>query len=162
MAPKTRRKSAFQEVGLTNETKGLLSPTTTRRERPQSVRFRSRDDVHVIERYEDVVVDERGLSSAPRRERTRQYITVDQTPLPSSWSSQMMYRLGAVLVILAAAVPLLQARELFGHGSAIPIRGAEGAVIPEQSWSREPIDLRKRADSPTDICFRWAQMCKFK
>ena len=159
MAPKTRRKSAFQEVGLTDETKGLLSPTPTRRQRPQSVRFRSRDEVHVVARYEDVIVDESEETSAPKRVRTRQHIVIEQTPLPSSWSSWMMYRLGAVLVVFAALVPLLQAIDILGHNPALPIRGASGAVIPEQPWPRTPIDLQKRADSPTAICFRWAQSC---
>ena len=57
MAPRTRRKSAFQEVGLDGASGSLLS-TPTRRERPQSVRFRSKDEVHLVERYEDVVVDD--------------------------------------------------------------------------------------------------------
>ena len=74
----------------------------------------------------------------------------------------MIYRLGCVLVIFAALVPLLHATELFGHSAAIPLRGARGAAIPEpeQPWSTLSNDLEKRADSPTDVCFRWAQMCK--
>lgn len=160
MAPRTRRKSAFQEVGLDHAADALLSPTTpARRERPQSVRFRSKDEVHLVERYEDAVVDgdeDVVAASAP----TRQYISLNQTPLPSSWSSWMMYRFGAILVVFAALVPLLHATEVFGHSAAIPIRGARGAAIPEQAWPRTPIDLEKRADSPTYACFRWAQMCK--
>jgi hypothetical protein len=156
MAPKTRRKSAFQEVGLDGASGNLLSPTSTRRERPQSVRFRSKDEVHLVERYEDVIVDDEDEGIAPRT-KVWKYISLDQTPLPSSWSSWMTYRFGAVLVIFAALVPLLHATEVFGHSAAIPIRGARGAAIPEQSW---PIDLERRADSPTNVCFRWAQMCK--
>ena len=131
------------------------SQTSPRRDRPQNVRFRSEDEVHLVERYEDVVIDGEE-STSPSNIRTTQYINLNRSPLPSSWSSWMMYRFGAVLVVFAALVPFLQATELFGHNAAIPIRGAEAAAIPERS----PMDLRKRANSPTSVCFRWAQQCE--
>ena len=112
---------------MAGATGNLLSP---RRERPQNVRFRSKDEVHLVERYEDVVIDG---EETPINNTTTQYISLNRSPLPTSWSSWMMYRFGAVLVVFAALVPLLQATELFGHNAAIPIRGAEGAAIPEQS-----------------------------
>lgn len=160
MAPKSRRKSAFQEVGLEGTIGNLLSPSpSTRRERPQNVRFRSKDEVHLVERYEDVVINGEE-SASPSNITTTQYISLNRSPLPTSWSSWMMYRFGAVLVVFAALVPLLQATELFGHNAAIPIRGAEGAAIPEQRRPRTPIDLERRADNPTNVCFRWAQQCE--
>ena len=140
---------------MAGATGNLLSP---RRERPQNVRFRSKDEVHLVERYEDVVIDG---EETQINNTTTQYISLNRSPLPPSWSSWMMYRFGAVLVVFAALVPLLQATELFGHNAAIPIRGAEGAAIPEQRWARSPIDLEKRADSPTAECFRWAQQCEW-
>ena len=131
------------------------SPTSPRRDRPQNVRFRSKDEVHLVERYEDVVIDGEE-SASPSNIRTTQYISLYRSPLPSSWSSWVMYRFGAVLVVFAALVPFLQATELFGHNAAIPIRGAEAAAIP----GRLPMDLEKRANSPTSVCFRWAQQCE--
>ena len=160
MAPRTRRQSAFQEIEVADAAANTLSSTVARKERPQSVRFRSRDEVHLVERYEESIADNNEDVVSPRGSKITQYISLENSPLPNSWSSWMMYRFGAILVVFAALVPLLHATELFGLGAAIPIRGAEAAALPEQAWSRGPVELQKRADSPTDACFRWAQQCE--
>ena len=160
MAPKTRRKSAFQEIGLSGK-ENTISPTPPKRERPQSVRFRSKDEVHLLDRYEDDEVTEtetRGRQARRNSEYSRS-INLIQSPLPA-WSHSMMYRLGAAIFVLAAMIPLLHATAIFGHSPALPIPGVSGGVIPEEARVRTEIHLEKREDSPERVCFRWAQQCR--
>lgn len=155
-----RRKSAFREArlhGAENEKaegagSGLLSPPT-RRERPQSVRFRSKDEVYTIARPEDEEVDD---------ERFMRFMNASapplgplHSPLPDG-SRSTMYRVCALLLLLAGVFPLLQNLGLLSHGS-LGIRGVSGGPIPDETRSRSTPVLERRQDSPTDICFRWAQ-----
>jgi len=72
----------------------------------------------------------------------------------------MVYRLCATLLLLAAAVPLLRRTPFFAHSTPpLPIQGVSGGVIPQDARSRTGPDLAPRANSPTDVCFRWAQQC---
>ncbi len=70
-----------------------------------------------------------------------------------------MYQFGAMLLLLGAIVPLLRSTSFFGHGAVLPIQQAEAGVIPHEAMSNIGPDFSKRADSPTNICFRWAQQC---
>ena len=158
MATNARRKSAFQESRLSSSTDSLTP--TPRRERPQNVRFRSRDEVHLVERYEDVDVleDETVGLQSRQTAATRRTITRSLSSIPYG-SHPIMYRLGAILFVLAAIVPFLQASAVLGHRSTLPIQGVSAAAIPEEALPRRHIDLEKRDDSPTDVCLRWAQQC---
>ena len=151
MTESTRRKSILQESGLPGAEDSVAS-TPPKRDRPQSVRFRSRDEVHVVERYHDELLSEqdRGTNGRPS--------ALSHSPLPGG-SSPRMYRLGAALLFLVAVVPFLPSSNFFGHSSATPIQGVSGGVIPEEARQRTDIDLQKRADSPTDACIRWSQQC---
>lgn len=75
-----------------------------------------------------------------------------QSPLPVRNPSNMM-RLGVFAFLLVALLPLLHSTSFFGHASFLqPVRGS---VIPPRRNDAPTLD--RRADSPTDVCFRWAQ-----
>ncbi|KAK3113319.1 hypothetical protein LTR53_009494 [Teratosphaeriaceae sp. CCFEE 6253] len=126
--------------------------TPSGRDRPQSVRFRSKDEVHLVERY-----DHHDIAKPGDYRRQRLNATPEHQSPPPGKSRTTMYRFGASLLLLGAIVPLLRGTSLFGHGAVLPIQPAEAGVIPVEARSHTGPDLSKRADSPTDICFRWAQ-----
>src|ERR1700748_3510656 len=103
MVQTRRRTSAFQEIGIPNN--GDAKSRSLRRERPQSVRFRSKDEVYLIHRYED----ERIL----RDENERDIVVEnnDQSPVavvsPLPHKRDAMYRYGTLMLLLAVIVPLL-------------------------------------------------------
>lgn len=142
----------------------VQNTSSSRRERPQSVRFRSKDEVHVVERYSDANMTGAMNGSSQKTEtQHRDTPSMDMksniSPLPMN-SRSMVYRVCAALLLLAAAVPLLRSTAWFGHSQQVlPIQGVSGGVIPEEARSRTGPDLSKRSDSPTDVCFRWAQQC---
>lgn len=75
-----------------------------------------------------------------------------QSPLPVRNPSNMM-RLGVFAFLLVALLPLLHSTSFFGYASFLqPVRGS---VIPPRRNDAPTLD--RRADSPTDVCFRWAQ-----
>lgn len=159
MTAPQRRRSVFQETGLDGPEEEVVS-TPPSKERPQGVRFRSRDEVHLFERYQHVDVDTESHASArnkPDNELPTPLRSNNESPLPSAKSS-IMYRLGTMMLLLAAIVPFLQSTGFFGHSASIPIQGVDGVAIPD--GARREIDLSKRDNSPTDACFRWAQQCK--
>ena len=156
MALEPRRESAFQEAGLLSPSQEASAPTSSRKERPQNVRFRSKDEIHMVNRYEHKLEeDDFRQSRLHDGSPSTRYIDLSQSPLPD-WGHSMMYRLGAALLVLVAMIPLLQSSAIFGHNSAMPIKGVSGSAIPANARLRS----EKRANSPTDACFRWAQQCK--
>lgn len=123
----------------------------------QSVRFRSEEDIHVVQRVQDA-----DLSGKPRpipQQHTatttpRIYNLQSQSPLPVG-NQSMMYRLGAIVFLLVAVVPLLHSTSFFGHAS-MPLQPVSGRAVPEHA---DGIILdRRQSDSPTAVCRRWAQM----
>lgn len=149
------RRSVFREVGLDDAGDGVACNTSaTKRERPQSVRFRSKDEVYTIARTEDDETENerlaRSMNASPRRLAPLQH-----SPLPDG-SNSIMYRFGAFLLLLAGAFPLLQNLGLLSH-SPIGIQGVRGGPIPDEARSRSNPVLERRQDSATDVCFRWAQ-----
>lgn len=167
MSTSGRRKSIFQEIGLDDfesDTPVHRSPSISRssgRKRPSpSVRFRSKDDVRVVERLEDEHL------SGEKYESTRQPLAARATPPPPLAYSQsplpgrtsIMYRFGAVLLLVCAAFPFLNT-PLSGRAS-LPLQPVSGGPIPEDAASHGSVVLDRRADSPTDVCFRWAQQCR--
>lgn len=164
MAERARRRSAFQETGLESangsvgregvKTTRPSAATSTRRERPQSVRFRSKDEVYTFARHED--------EEEPSEERLARLMNANarplgptHSPLPDG-SHSIMYRFGAFLLLLAGVFPLLQNLGLLSHGP-IGIQGVRGGPIPEDARAQASHELEKRQNSPTDVCFRWAQ-----
>lgn len=148
------RSSVFQEVGLGGAKDGVgRSASGTQRERPQSVRFRSKDEVYTIERHEDEEADEARF--APFVNTSARPLGPLHSPLPDG-SHSIMYRFGAFLLLLAGVFPLLQNLGLLSHGS-VGIQGVKGGPIPEDARSRSTSNLERRQTSPTDVCFRWAQ-----
>ena len=154
------RKSVFQEVGVddfepetsSSRRSSTASESSSSRKRPSpGVRFRSKDDVRFVERYEDADLggNDYGLSSKSIPSTT----TPTQSPLPGSKS--IMYRLGAIALLVVAAVPFLHGAPSLGHAS-LPLQPVSGGPIRRDPEG--PI-LDKRADSPTDVCFRWAGQC---
>lgn len=124
-----------------------------------NVRFRSKDDIRLVERGEDTVlsgktrpVDRQHTASTSPRIRSLQ----SQSPLPVGNNQSTMYRLGAMMFLLVAVVPLLHSTSFFGHAS-MPMRPVSGGVIPEHPVS-DGVVLDRRKDSPTAVCKRWAQM----
>lgn len=72
----------------------------------------------------------------------------------------MMYRMGAIVFLLVAVVPLLHSTSFFGHAS-MPMRPVSGVVIPEHALTSGVVLDRRQDDSstsPTAVCKRWAQM----
>ena len=159
-----RRQSVFREdFGLpeAQEPKTLRSATRTspsRKERPQSVRYRSKDEIYFIDRHEDE--DDRSVNVTVRLD-PRVHINGLNTAQshPSSWGNSMMYRFGAALLLVAALLPFLHSTAIFGHNPALPILGVRGGAIPEHARAVMDVDMQRRSDSPTHVCFRWAQMC---
>ena len=161
----SRREPASKEVGSLHTEHALGNPqalNAPKRERPHVVRFRSKDEVHLVERYEED--DNLKGNEEPGSKRIGTHIPLQgpqQSPLPDG-SYSIMYRFAAALLLLVAIVPFLQSRWLLGHNPAIPIQGVSGGVIPEEAKSRIEIDLERRDDSPTNVCFRWAQQCSWQ
>ncbi|KAK5169061.1 uncharacterized protein LTR77_006370 [Saxophila tyrrhenica] len=155
-----RRASIFREVGLeSDDSLPSPQPGSVRKERPQSVRFRSKDEIHVFEQYHDddhAPVAERDHFQRAEHTSTVPPARVSQSPLPS-FANTTMYRIGVCVLLIAAAVPLLPRGFIEGHRSALPIQGVSGGPIPEKAVSPKVFDLDKRADTPTDWCFKWAQ-----
>ena len=138
---------------LTPSKAGLISTDSTSSglsgpERPQSVRFRSKDEVYHYKKNERVSAMPAGQPHT-------------KAPLPqpgiSTQSNSAMYRLGGTLVLLAAALILLRHGPASGGHATLPLQVVEGGVIPEEALSRTGPILGPRDDSPTDVCFRWAQ-----
>ncbi|EME42672.1 hypothetical protein DOTSEDRAFT_73483 [Dothistroma septosporum NZE10] len=123
------------------------SQTRSSRKRPApGVKFRNEDDVRFVGRSEDADIGGNGheVSAKPFPSRT----APTQSPLPGFKS--IMYRLGAVALLVVTAVPFL-------HGApgraSLPLQPVNGGPLRQNPNS--PI-LEERADSPTDVCFRWA------
>ncbi|KAK4613936.1 Kelch repeat-containing protein [Fulvia fulva] len=151
------RKSFFQEVDVDDlepetslsRSSSTASESSSSRKRPSpGVRFRTKDDVRLVERYEtaDVGGNNHELSAKPIPSTN----APTQSPLPGSKS--IMYRLGAKALLVVAAVPFLHGAPSFGHAS-LPLQPVSGGPIRRNPDG--PV-LDKRADSPTDVCFRWA------
>ncbi|KAK5114541.1 hypothetical protein LTR62_002476 [Meristemomyces frigidus] len=150
-----RRASKFREVGLSAPASATTTKDTARL-RPQGVRFRSRDEVHLIDRRDEIGVDATESKTEPRR--PQQTNSAAASPPPAKDRS-MVYRFGGAFLLLTAVVPFLYTASPFSQASVLPIQPVEGGVIPEDARMRARAvpDLTPRDDSPTDICFRWAQ-----
>lgn len=103
----------------------------------------------------DIQAKSAGTSQAPDDSN----INVRTTKSNNFRSCPTMYRLGAACLLLAAAAPLIHGTSWFDQHPTMPIQGVAGGVIPETARSQHGIDLTRRDDSPTDVCFRWAQQC---
>ncbi|KJX96420.1 kelch repeat protein [Zymoseptoria brevis] len=66
----------------------------------------------------------------------------------------MMYRFGGMILLLLAVLPFLHTTSFFGHASML-LQPVSGGAIPANSPA---VVLDRRADSPTAVCQRWAQM----
>ena len=103
-----RRQSVLSGASLSAASTNPDEVTAGKR-RPQSVRFRSRDEVHVIERYESADLSKR--TSAQLRPSFDVTATSEERiarPRTSSLTGVTMYRLGAILLLIAAIVPFLR------------------------------------------------------
>ncbi|KXS95209.1 hypothetical protein AC578_6932 [Pseudocercospora eumusae] len=154
----TRRKSLFRER-LDDEcpTRSVPVPRQTAsaegqvRLRPApSVRSRSSADVRVVERYH--AISGPGLTSGDLSQLTKNGSHTSSTDSIHSLST--MYPLGAAVALLLAVVPLLQSPSFFGHATIL--QPVSGSAIPH-THPDSSLSLQTRADSPTDVCFRWAQ-----
>ncbi|KAI7541876.1 kelch repeat protein [Hortaea werneckii] len=65
-----------------------------------------------------------------------------------------MYRARALNLLLTTAPKFTLLYTVF---LLMPVEPAEGEPIPQISKASTAPDLAKRSDSPTDVCFRWAQ-----
>ncbi|KAK3650013.1 hypothetical protein LTR56_006600 [Elasticomyces elasticus] len=151
MAETQRRDSSI--LGATDR---VPSPSITGRDRPQNVRFRSKDEVHLVERYDDHEIGKPGELLRRQSKTVLSTSGAKESPIPGK-SRAMVYRFGATLLLLGAMVPLLRGSSFFGHGAVVPIQKAEAGVIPIKARSNIGPDLTRRADSDTNACFRWAQ-----
>jgi hypothetical protein len=159
MMEQQRRESVFFEVGL-REPSPAPRQNSTGRERPRSVRFRSRDEIREVERHEDQYVEPLRSQKQEGSNRTKLQQPIE-SPLPPKGRS-MMYRFGATALLLAAAVPLISNTSPLGRGAVLPIQPAEAGVIPKEAMSQSAPILTARDDSPTDVCTRWAQQCMYR
>ena len=74
--------------------------------------------------------------------------------------SSLLHRLGIVAIGLTILVPLLVGTSSSDPNAAI---GVQGGVIQKRSGpilDFESGELARRADSPTDVCTRWAHQCR--
>lgn len=86
----------------------------------------------------------------------------DAMSLPQSRNDRYLYKIGLATLALAVSVPLTHGTP-WNAGIATPALGVKGGVI-----RRDPnpvLDIRsdtlvRRADSPTDVCTRWAHQCE--
>lgn len=67
-----------------------------------------------------------------------------------------MFRLGTVALVIASLLPFLRGSPL-APTSGVAIQGVEGGPIPRDVRLDEGVILARQDDSPTDVCFRWAQ-----
>ncbi|KAH9814256.1 kelch repeat-containing protein [Teratosphaeria destructans] len=68
-----------------------------------------------------------------------------------------MDRIGAILLFFAMALPLLRDAPWLGKSATLPLQPVEGGVIRRDASTRTGPILSTRSNSPTDVCFRWAQ-----
>lgn len=104
----------------------------------------------MVERYEDVVTPGQEYESNPSIPPSP--LAYTESPLPAKKS--IMYRFAAIALLIVAAVPFLHSSPLQGHAS-LPLQPVSGGPVPEKKAGHGA--LERRADSPTDVCFRWAQ-----
>lgn len=162
---RTTRRS--QNASNTSTLAPTTSPSTSRT--PHStlnskrlscgVRFGSQDDVRVAERVGDADLSggTRAVSLHAASPSPQVHSLQLQSPLPVGNSLSMMYRLGAIVFLLVAVVPLLHSTSFFGHAS-MPMQPVSGGVIPEHTVTDGIVLDRRQSDSPTAVCKRWAQM----
>lgn len=163
MGTSVRRKSIFQEVGLDDfdsdtpiRRSTSISGSSGRKRPSPGVRFRSRDDVRVVERFEDAPLSGEKHETLPNSiAATPPPLAYSESPLPGRRS--IMYRFGAVILLLCAAFPFLHSP--FTGRASLPLQPVSGGPIPQDATSHGSVVLDRRADSPTDVCFRWAQQC---
>lgn len=129
-----------------------IAVRASRKERPQSVRFRSKDEVYTFTRHEDELADDEIARRA--RHSSARPLGSRYSPLPEG---SIMYRFGACVLLLAGLFPLLQNIGFFSHGASVGIQGVNGGPIPEMAMSRSHPVLERRQDSTPSACFRWAQ-----
>lgn len=145
--------SAFQEVAL-SVAGDELAGDSPRRERPQNVRFHGKDEVHVVERYDE----DAGVIKELKSQDSGAGLPPSQ-PASTSRTRSIMYRFGAALLLLGASVSLLQSFGFVGHDAAIPIQGVSGGTIPQKARSKRDVGVERRDTSATNWCFKWAQQC---
>lgn len=146
-----RRKSIFRESGLMDED-DANSTDIGRKGRPQSVRFRSQDEVHFVERYD---VDE--ITKLYDNEFTRTQPTKHNMSSIARPTNPILYRVGAALLLLIGLLPLFHSTNYFGREATVPIQGVSAGVVPE--GAKRDANLHRRADSATNWCFKWAMQC---
>ena len=150
-----RRKSAFQEVGLPGAGEsGTLG--TSKRDRPQGVRFASKDDVRMFERHD---IDDLTSDDYDTTKPIGGRIMRRQPSYRAQATNPMIHRVGAALLVLVGLVPLLSSVGVFRRDVALPIQGVHGGPIPDGVRARREVNLEKRADSATSWCFKWAMQC---
>ncbi|CAK3910703.1 1,3-beta-glucanosyltransferase gel3 [Lecanosticta acicola] len=163
MGSSVRRRSVFHEVGLDDfhpqsipsSRSSSSGSASSRRKRPsRGVRFRSKDDVKVVERYEDAITPSQSHGTHPLQSSPPTTLAYTESPLPPKKS--IMYRFAAMALLAVATLPFLHNPPLLGHAS-LPLQPVSGGPIPERGAEYQEKALARRADSPTDLCFRWAQ-----
>nr|POE93447.1 kelch repeat-containing protein [Quercus suber] len=84
---------------------------------------------------------------------------IAQPNVPRSAPQRKLFvaRMAGPCLLLAIMISLIQPKLWAGHNSATPVPGVDGGLIPEGARSQIRPDLSPRDDSPTDVCFRWAQ-----
>lgn len=154
-----RRASKFREIGLGYEFTAPTEPGQKAERRP-AVRFESKPEVHVIK------AEQQNDTTASRQDDSIEPLQLS-SPTAASSSGQgklslfertapLMFRFGTIALVVASLVPFLRSAPLDAK-SPLPLQGVEGGPIPRKSTPDEGIVLSRRDDSPTDVCFRWAQ-----
>lgn len=153
-----RRASKFREIGLEYEI-----PVSAATEQPDTrrpaVRFDSQPKVHVFAHEH-----QEGATGTPKDEKPELLEQTSATTHPPgrrkdsllSRSAPLMFRFGVLALAVASLVPFLRGSPL-SSASVLPVQGVEGGPIPRDVRPDEGVILARQDDSPTDVCFRWAQ-----
>ncbi|KAM0717821.1 hypothetical protein Q7P37_006153 [Cladosporium fusiforme] len=142
-ANKQRRASKFREIGLEYEFGAPAAPAPI----PEQKATR-RSVVRFDKKPETCAPSQQTSAASAHPTQVKTSLFSRGTPL--------MFRLGTVALVLALLFPFLRGTPL-GLNVDTPIPGVEAGPIPRDVRSDEGIILARQDDSPTDVCFRWAQ-----
>lgn len=163
MSTRHRRKSAFVEIGLVDQNP---IPSAARARPRKALRFNSTPDIFEYTDAEASDSSDTEDSDKPSlsAEDYDQDLTLEAERLARRRAElrqgATMYRLSVAGLVLAILVPLMHGSPWLGSAPSVPGIGVTGGPLRRDPAGPilDPVKVERRDDSPTDFCFRWAQM----